>query len=115
MQILKVFILCSTERRNVETAVSFMEEVAADGKTCYVHCKAGRTRSATIAACYLMKKYNYMPNVALSTIKLNRPQVCYHSFAKLGFKVINPFLGGPKGSPLEDAEWISSLFGQRYT
>ena len=32
--------------------VSFINDVE-DGKV-YVHCKAGRTRSATLVACYLM-------------------------------------------------------------
>ena len=28
---------------------------SASGDSVYVHCKAGRTRSATVVACYLMK------------------------------------------------------------
>jgi len=34
--------------------VSVMESVSKDGNTVYVHCKAGRTRSATLVGCYLM-------------------------------------------------------------
>jgi len=34
--------------------VSVMEAVSKDGNTVYVHCKAGRTRSATLVGCYLM-------------------------------------------------------------
>lgn len=34
--------------------VSKMESFSENGKTVYVHCKAGRTRSATLVGCYLM-------------------------------------------------------------
>lgn len=34
--------------------VTTMESFSRDGKTVYVHCKAGRTRSATLVGCYLM-------------------------------------------------------------
>ena len=33
--------------------VQFIDEV---GPSVYVHCKAGRTRSATLVGCYLMQK-----------------------------------------------------------
>ena len=33
------------------------EQIAAGGKV-YVHCKAGRARSATVAMCWLMKAKN---------------------------------------------------------
>uniref|UniRef100_A0A0K0DVJ6 Phosphatidylglycerophosphatase and protein-tyrosine phosphatase 1 n=1 Tax=Strongyloides stercoralis TaxID=6248 RepID=A0A0K0DVJ6_STRER len=69
----------STSRANVLGAISFMEEINNEGKSVYVHCKAGRTRSATIAMCYLLKKYNYMPNIALEFLKKKRPQVILRS------------------------------------
>ena len=34
--------------------VEFMDEITREGNSVYVHCKAGRTRSATLVACYLM-------------------------------------------------------------
>lgn len=42
--------------------VSVMESVSKDGKTVYVHCKAGRTRSATLVGCYLMSVCIYINN-----------------------------------------------------
>jgi len=69
----------STSRPNIQRAVEFIEGVTAEGKTCYVHCKAGRTRSATVATCYLMKKHDYMPNVAMSVLQTKRPQVLLRS------------------------------------
>ncbi|XP_013404192.1 phosphatidylglycerophosphatase and protein-tyrosine phosphatase 1-like [Lingula anatina] len=41
----------------------------------YVHCKAGRSRSATLVACYLMKVHNWSPEEAVSFIKDKRPHV----------------------------------------
>ncbi|KAE9550211.1 hypothetical protein FO519_006578 [Halicephalobus sp. NKZ332] len=65
----------STSRENIQQAVDFIEEVNKEGKSVYIHCKAGRTRSATIACCYLMKKYDYLPNVAMDILKNHRRQV----------------------------------------
>ncbi|GMR44150.1 hypothetical protein PMAYCL1PPCAC_14345, partial [Pristionchus mayeri] len=64
----------STGRVKVVGALSFIKEIAADGKSVYVHCKAGRTRSATIATCYLMNKNKWMPNVAFEHLKSKREE-----------------------------------------
>ena len=40
---------------DVQKAVEFVEKHAAQERTVYIHCKAGRARSATIAMCWLMK------------------------------------------------------------
>ena len=40
---------------DVEKAVEFVQSHASRGETVYIHCKAGRARSATIALCWLMK------------------------------------------------------------
>ncbi|KAK6738428.1 hypothetical protein RB195_020500 [Necator americanus] len=47
----------STGRAQIDSAVHFMEGVAAKGKSVYVHCKAGRTRSATVAASNVLRQY----------------------------------------------------------
>ena len=39
----------------IQPAVDFINDVGANGKSVYVHCKAGRTRSANVVACYLMQ------------------------------------------------------------
>lgn len=56
--------------------VSLMESVSKDGKTIYVHCKAGRTRSATLVGCYLMSVciyYLYNNLVSIITTKILSP------------------------------------------
>ena len=40
---------------DIAAAISFIEKHAANEQKVYVHCKAGRGRSATVAICWLMK------------------------------------------------------------
>ncbi|XP_077299702.1 protein tyrosine phosphatase, mitochondrial 1 [Arctopsyche grandis] len=47
--------------------------------TVYVHCKAGRTRSATLVGCYLMMKHNWTPDEAVAHMKEKRPHVLLHT------------------------------------
>lgn len=49
-----------------------------DGHSVYVHCKAGRTRSATLVCCYLMTKNNWTPKQAHELLALKRPQLALH-------------------------------------
>lgn len=69
------FFIGSAPLNQIKEAVDFIDRIAASGKTCYVHCKAGRTRSATIATCYFIKKKDYLPNVAVEMIKNIRPTI----------------------------------------
>ena len=45
----------------------------------YVHCKAGRTRSATLVGCYLIEKYGMTPEEAVSLMVQKRPHVLLRS------------------------------------
>ena len=45
----------------------------------YVHCKAGRTRSATLVGCYLMAKNGFTPEEAVKLMKEKRPHILLHS------------------------------------
>merc|ERR1712001_182930 len=45
----------------------------------YVHCKAGRTRSATLVGCYLMAKNGISPEEAVEVMRTNRPHILLHS------------------------------------
>ena len=40
---------------DVQQAVEFVQSHAAKEQSVYIHCKAGRARSATVALCWLMK------------------------------------------------------------
>ncbi|XP_068155866.1 phosphatidylglycerophosphatase and protein-tyrosine phosphatase 1 [Drosophila tropicalis] len=45
----------------------------------YVHCKAGRTRSATLVGCYLMLKNGWTPDQAVSHMRQCRPHILLHT------------------------------------
>ncbi|XP_042411636.1 phosphatidylglycerophosphate phosphatase PTPMT2-like [Zingiber officinale] len=56
-------------------AVDFIHRNASHGRTTYVHCKAGRGRSATIVLCYLIEYKNMTPMAALEYVRSRRPRV----------------------------------------
>uniref|UniRef100_A0A2A4JSU5 Phosphatidylglycerophosphatase and protein-tyrosine phosphatase 1 n=2 Tax=Heliothis virescens TaxID=7102 RepID=A0A2A4JSU5_HELVI len=45
----------------------------------YVHCKAGRTRSATLVGCYLMMKNGWSPEEAVNYMRSRRPHILLHT------------------------------------
>ncbi|GBP46998.1 Phosphatidylglycerophosphatase and protein-tyrosine phosphatase 1 [Eumeta japonica] len=47
--------------------------------TVYVHCKAGRTRSATLVGCYLMMKNGWSPEEAVNYMRSRRPHILLHT------------------------------------
>lgn len=47
--------------------------------TVYVHCKAGRTRSATLVGCYLMMKNGWTPQEAVNHMRSRRPHILLHN------------------------------------
>ncbi|XP_015518871.1 phosphatidylglycerophosphatase and protein-tyrosine phosphatase 1 [Neodiprion pinetum] len=58
-------------------------QIAADSRskpldTVYVHCKAGRTRSATLVGCYLMMKNGWTPEEAVSFMRSKRQHILLH-------------------------------------
>ncbi|XP_055325462.1 phosphatidylglycerophosphatase and protein-tyrosine phosphatase 1 [Sitodiplosis mosellana] len=54
-------------------------ENSANAGTVYVHCKAGRTRSATLVGCYLMMKNSWNPEQAVSHMRACRPHILLHN------------------------------------
>ncbi|KAA0723447.1 Phosphatidylglycerophosphatase and protein-tyrosine phosphatase 1 [Triplophysa tibetana] len=61
--------------RGVEFALKHREE----GTSVYIHCKAGRSRSATIAAAYLIRVHGCTPEEAYKMLASIRPHVLIHS------------------------------------
>ncbi|XP_052900180.1 phosphatidylglycerophosphatase and protein-tyrosine phosphatase 1 isoform X2 [Anopheles moucheti] len=47
--------------------------------TIYVHCKAGRTRSATLVGCYLVMKNGWSPEQAVEHMRDCRPHILLRS------------------------------------
>lgn len=60
---------------SVNRAVDFIDRQAEAGGTVYVHCKAGRARSATVALCWLVRRYGMTPEQAQSLLLEKRPHV----------------------------------------
>ena len=60
---------------DVRAAVNFIERKTEAGEAVYVHCKAGRARSATVVVCYLMKKYGWSAAEAQDWVQDRRPQI----------------------------------------
>ncbi|KAJ9188524.1 hypothetical protein P3X46_003876 [Hevea brasiliensis] len=56
-------------------AVNFIHENASQGKTTYVHCKAGRGRSTTIVLCYLVQHRHMTPDTAYEYVRSIRSRV----------------------------------------
>jgi atypical dual specificity phosphatase len=56
-------------------AVEFIDAQIAKGKTVYIHCKAGRGRSATVAICWLIKSRQITAEQAQACLTEKRPHV----------------------------------------
>lgn len=60
--------------------ISNMEdENPVNSGTVYVHCKAGRTRSATLVGCYLMMRNGWSPEEAVEHMRSKRPHILLHT------------------------------------
>lgn len=60
---------------DVERGVAFIRAHAARGEKVYVHCKAGRARSATVVLCWLIERRGLSPEDALAFMRSRRRQV----------------------------------------
>jgi atypical dual specificity phosphatase len=61
-------------QNKLKQGVEFIQKFNGIG-TVYVHCKAGRTRSATLVACYLMEHYKWDPKEAVNHMFKCRPHI----------------------------------------
>jgi atypical dual specificity phosphatase len=60
---------------DVEKAVEFVQQHVKQDETVYIHCKAGRARSATVALCWLMKYRGMSPAEAQAQLLKSRPHI----------------------------------------
>ena len=60
---------------DVQGAVDFMMEQIEQGKTVYVHCKAGRARSATVVLCWLIQAKGMSAAAGQQLLLERRPHV----------------------------------------
>lgn len=59
--------------------VQFIKKFRDLNQSVYVHCKAGRTRSATLVGCYLMVKNGWKPEEAVEFMRNKRAHILLHS------------------------------------
>ncbi|XP_057604411.1 phosphatidylglycerophosphatase and protein-tyrosine phosphatase 1 isoform X1 [Hippopotamus amphibius kiboko] len=60
---------------NLQKGVQFALKYQSLGQSVYVHCKAGRSRSATMVAAYLIQVYNWTPEEAVRAITKIRSHI----------------------------------------
>ena len=75
---------------SVRLGVEFLQQKTSQGHTVYVHCKAGRARSATIVICWLVKHRGMSLQQAQSHLLKCRPHVNPHLVRR---PVVRQFLG----------------------
>ncbi|XP_054167316.1 phosphatidylglycerophosphatase and protein-tyrosine phosphatase 1-like [Oppia nitens] len=72
-------ILHAPTQDKLNRGVQFMQQFMGTDSSVYVHCKAGRTRSATLVACYLMNKHQWKPQEAVDFMKSKRSHILLRS------------------------------------
>lgn len=60
---------------DIDVGVEFLRRQALENRTTYVHCKAGKGRSAMVVICYLMKERFMLPDEAFRFVKGKRPLI----------------------------------------
>ncbi|RUS90186.1 hypothetical protein EGW08_002065 [Elysia chlorotica] len=68
-------ITATPTQEQVIQAVEFIHRHRAKQNSVYVHCKAGKTRSTTVAACYLMNRHGWDVETTHAFIKEKRPVI----------------------------------------
>ena len=61
--------------QDVERAVDFINDYRRRGEGVYIHCKAGRGRSATVVLCWLVQARKLSPEAAQQKLLEVRPHV----------------------------------------
>ena len=63
---------------DVVAAVEFIDSQVAAGKRVYIHCKAGRARSATVAICWLILSQQISKEQGQKILNQARPHINQH-------------------------------------
>ncbi|KAM4721868.1 phosphatidylglycerophosphatase and protein-tyrosine phosphatase 1 isoform 1-T1 [Rhinophrynus dorsalis] len=64
---------------HIQQGVEFIHKHQLIGNSIYIHCKAGRSRSATMVAAYLIQRHKWKPDVATAFIASIRPHIVIRS------------------------------------
>lgn len=80
-------------KERIEQGVDFINQHLSKGGAVYVHCKAGRARSATIVLCYLVAMRNMTPEAAQQHLLERRPHINPRIYER---KVVQEFVADLK-------------------
>ena len=69
-------------REEIRAGIAFITVEIEKGHTLYVHCKAGRGRSATIVVGFLMEKEQLSLDEAISHVKKQRPEINLNAYQR---------------------------------
>ena len=61
--------------KDVVPAVEFIDQCLKEQRTVYVHCRAGKGRSATVVMCWMVSRLGLTPVAAQSLLLRHRPQI----------------------------------------
>jgi atypical dual specificity phosphatase len=67
---------------DIAAAVRFMAEATGRNERVYVHCKAGRGRSATVVLCYLIQAHRIAAREGQQWLLRVRPHVSRHLYRR---------------------------------
>lgn len=93
--------------------VEFIQKKHQKGHSVYVHCKAGRTRSATLVGCYLMRRYRMTPDQCVELMRDKRDHILLQQAQMDALRThynnhVQPLLGNdqqPSEDPLAVDYW----------
>ena len=60
---------------DIKPAIEFIDKCLSEGRTVYVHCRAGKGRSATVVMCWLVSRMHMDPETAQEYLTRKRPQI----------------------------------------
>eukprot|EP00096_Caligus_rogercresseyi_P015527 TRINITY_DN7971_c0_g1_i1.p1 TRINITY_DN7971_c0_g1~~TRINITY_DN7971_c0_g1_i1.p1 ORF type:complete len:209 (-),score=47.29 TRINITY_DN7971_c0_g1_i1:15-641(-) len=76
LQLSTIDIFHAPEHDKLVKGVEFIQKITnASDQSVYIHCKAGRTRSATLVGCFLIAKHGWDPETAYEHMMNKRPHV----------------------------------------
>lgn len=103
-------------QQEIQEGIEHLHTLLQEGKTVYVHCKAGRGRSATIVIAYLMKYHGLSFEQAFSTIKEARSAINLNAGQQQAiFDYFSIDLKSPETSELISQEKLQHLLSTLLT
>ncbi|CAH8479570.1 unnamed protein product [Schistosoma turkestanicum] len=82
----------------IDAGISFINSCVQSNGCVYIHCKAGRTRSAFLVTCYLMNKESLNVEAAIARVQSFRKHITFRSSHKRGLQNYFKFLNDSKQS-----------------